>query len=178
MFLRLLNLATGTFRQALIPRLTMALFFVLAGASVFAQADNLNLDAIEDHVTQTLERDRVPGAAVAIVRGADVLFLEGFGCDGQGRPVDADTGFALGSMSKAFTALVAMRLIEAGQVTLDTPVGPNVPELQSARSDAWQDISLGHLLTHTSGVPTRTGDVPAGASLARQAEALAEVTLL
>ncbi|SFA84517.1 CubicO group peptidase, beta-lactamase class C family [Poseidonocella pacifica] len=155
----------------------MLSLLALSSAAMSAQADNLDLGAIEDHITRTLERDRVPGAAVAIVRRTDVLFLRGFGNDGQGRPVQKDTGFVIGSMSKAFTALTAMRLIEAGRVALDTPIVPTLPELENADSVAWQNITLGHLLTHTSGVPTRTPDMPPDTSLAQHVEALSDVEL-
>lgn len=158
------------------PKVILAL--TLCALPALGQVSAFDPDAVEDHIAQTLERDRVPGAAVAIVSGTEVLFLKGFGEDGRGQPVDANTAFVLGSMSKAFTALVAMQLIEAGVVALDTPVGPNVPELETSDIAAWNSITLGHLLTHQSGVPTRTPNLPVGASLAQNAEALARVKLV
>lgn len=156
---------------------TIVLSLLLFGTPLLAQTDKSDLKAIEEHVTRTLERDRAPGAAVGIIRGEDIVFLKGFGRHGTGRPVDQNTRFVIGSMSKAFTALVAMRLIEAGQVTLDTPVVQHVPELQGPQRAAWQDATLGILLTHTSGLPTRTPVRPSGETLSQHVEALAGVEL-
>ena len=80
-------------------------------------------------------------------------------------------------MSKAFTALVTMRLIEAGLLALDTPVSPTLSEVARSGNAAWQNITLGQLLTHTSGVPIRTPDMPPDTTLARHAEALSNVEL-
>lgn len=71
--------------------------------------------AIAAHVEAAIARDRVPGAAVAVIWQGEVMLLQGFGTDGAGRPVTPHTGFRLGSMSKAFTALAVMRAVEAGQ---------------------------------------------------------------
>lgn len=164
--------------RGIAARLVCILLFALSGASLHAQTNGFDPEAVARHITRTLERDRVPGAAVAIVHGGKVAFLRGFGNDGRGQPIDVRTGFVIGSMSKAFTAFAAMRQVEAGLVTLDTPIGPHVPELQDAVGPAWQEITLGHLLTHTSGLPARTQELPAQAPLARHAEALAQVELI
>ena len=177
MFSRLLSVFTGVFLHANIARLTTILLFVFSSVSAFAQVPDPDLDAIEEHVRRTLERDRVPGAAIAIVRRSQVLFLQGFGEDGRGRPVHEDTCFVIGSMSKAFTALVATRLIEAGRLALDSPVGATLSELSDMGGSVWHDITLRKLLTHTSGVPTRTPDLPPDASLAHHIEVLADVEL-
>lgn len=161
-----------------LPRsLRVLVLFVLPTAPISAQIIGPDFEAIESHIAATLVRDRVPGAAVAIVRNSEVLFLRGFGTDGSARPVDEDTRFVIGSMSKAFTALVAMRLVAAGRLSLDMPVVTHVPELAQSGGSDWHGVTLRHLLTHTSGVPTRMPDVPLGASLAQYADALADVDL-
>ena len=139
MFSRLLSVFTGVFLHANIARLTTILLFVFSSVSAFAQVPDPDLDAIEEHVRRTLERDRVPGAAIAIVRRSQVLFLQGFGEDGRGRPVHEDTCFVIGSMSKAFTALVATRLIEAGRLALDSPVGATLSELSDMGGSVWHE---------------------------------------
>ncbi|SLN76569.1 serine hydrolase domain-containing protein [Ruegeria meonggei] len=177
MFSRFFSVFTGVFLKANIARLTTILLFVLSSVSAFAQALDPDLDAIEEHVLRTLERDRVPGAAIAIVRRSQVLFLQGFGADGRGRPVYEDTCFVIGSMSKAFAALVAMRLIETRRLSLDSSVGATLSELSDISGGVWHDITLRQLLTHTSGVPTRTPVLQPDASLARYVESLADVEL-
>jgi CubicO group peptidase (beta-lactamase class C family) len=66
--------------------------------------------------------------------------------------VRRDTLFQIGSISKVYLATLAMRLVEEGKLTLDTPVASVLPELELADREAQQAITLWHLLTHTSGI--------------------------
>ena len=65
-------------------------------------------------------------------------------------PVNEDTIFDLASVSKLFTSLVAVQLIEEGQLKLEDPVSTYIPDFAS---NGKQDITVRHLLTHTSGLP-------------------------
>ncbi|MFN3280782.1 MAG: serine hydrolase domain-containing protein [Tabrizicola sp.] len=109
--------------------------------------------AIAEHVRQALARDRVPGAAVAVIWRGEVVLLQGFGTDGVGRPVTPHTGFRLGSMSKAFTALAVMRAVEANQLSLDAPVQSVLPDFALTDPQAAARITLRQLMAHTSGLP-------------------------
>lgn len=102
-----------------------------------------------------MRADRLPGLSLAIVRGGRVVHLRGFGTDGYGRPVTANTSFTLGSMSKAFTALAIMQLVDSGRVELDAPVQRYLPWFRVADSTASAQITVRHLLLHTSGIPSR-----------------------
>lgn len=143
-----------------------------------AEEDHLDRAFIIEHVTKALDQDRVPGAAVVIVRQGQVVLSHGFGEDGQGKVIDERTGFLIGSMSKAFTALLVMRQVEAGILTLDTPVGRLASELQFVKSHPGSGITLRHLLTHTSGLPARIPGAPRGAALSAHVEAFADVKLV
>jgi len=152
--------------------LTLLFLSVLAalGTSGAAVAQiRLDIEAIETRIAETLARDRVPGAAVAIVTGTEVLFLRTYGRDGRGAPVTEQTAFRLGSMSKPVTALVAMRLVERGEITLETEVETLLPELSAF---AGSGATLEHLLQHTSGLPARTPQANASAGLSEQIAAL------
>ncbi|QJR36571.1 serine hydrolase domain-containing protein [Gemmatimonas groenlandica] len=111
--------------------------------------------AIDSFVTQVMRADRLPGASVAIVHDGHVVHVRGFGTDGYGRPVSPNTIFTLGSMSKAFTALAIMQLVDSGRVELDAPVQRYLPWFRVADSTASGQITVRHLLLHTSGIPTR-----------------------
>lgn len=144
--------------------------FVALGTSGAAVAQiRLDIETIETRIAETLARDRVPGAAVAIVTGTEVLFLRTYGRDGRGAPVTEQTAFRLGSMSKAVTALVAMRLVERGEIALETEVETLLPELTAFDGSG---ATLGHLLQHTSGLPARTPQAHASADLSEQIAAL------
>ena len=119
-----------------------------AGAPVAAQVDRV--------VTQLLDSLRVPGAAVAVVRGGDVLLAKGYGLANieQQVPVTDETMFESGSLGKQFTAAGVMALVEAGKIRLDESIRTYLTDAPAT----WQPITVRHLLTHTSGVPDYTGD--------------------
>jgi len=100
------------------------------------------------------ERDAagLPGMAVAVVRGRDVVYVQGFGSDGRKRPVDGSTQFMLASLSKAFTAVAVLQLVRAGRINLDAPVRDYLPEFTTADPSASRQITVRHLLNHTSGL--------------------------
>ncbi|MBL4537630.1 MAG: serine hydrolase [Oceanicaulis sp.] len=97
----------------------------------------------------------VPGVAVAIIEDGEVVFASGFGVRQYGStdPVDADTVFSAGSVSKVATASLVLSLAHAGALDLDAPVAtqleswslPDYPEFEEDR------ITLRTILSHTSG---------------------------
>jgi CubicO group peptidase (beta-lactamase class C family) len=95
----------------------------------------------------------VPGMVIGILTpdGREVV-THGIASLETGCPVRRDTLFQIGSISKVYLATLAMRLVEEGKLTLDTPVASVLPELELADREAQQAITLWHLLTHTSGI--------------------------
>ena len=65
--------------------------------------------------------------------------------------------FKIGSMSKSFTALAVMQLVEAGKIQLDAPVQQYLPEFRVADPEASKRITVRHLLNQVSGIPTSAG---------------------
>ena len=121
------------------------------------------LAAIDAYIESEMARARIPGLALAIVRGDEVLHVRGFGvADPSGRPVSAHTPFIIGSNSKSFTALAIMQLVEAGQIDLDAPAQRYLPWFRVADAKATAQITVRHLLHHTSGIPTAAGQAFAG----------------
>lgn len=154
----------------------------LAPPSAGAQASretSARFQAIDAFVATVMAEDRIPGVAVVIVRGDSVLHLRGYGVAGNGRPVTAQTSFVLGSMSKPFTALAVMQLVQSGRIDLDAPVQRYLPSFRVRDERASALISVRHLLQHTSGIPTNapraTGD---SLTLDAQVRALKDVKLL
>src|SRR5690606_38535877 len=99
----------------------------------------------------------VPGAAVAVVRGGRTVHVRGFGEATPGVPVTPQTAFQLASVSKSFTALAVMQLVEDGKVDLDAPVRAYLPWFRLADEGAAAAVTVRHLLSHTSGLSTRSG---------------------
>ena len=72
------------------------------------------------------------------------------------QPATTDSVFQIGSITKVWTATVVMQLVDEGLLDLDTPVVEVLPELQLADPDVTKQVTMRHLLTHTSGID---GDV-------------------
>ena len=113
-------------------------------------------------LTALAERHRVPGAALGILRlrpGAEDELVEaahGVLNKDTGVPATTDSLFQIGSISKVWTATVVMQLVDAGLLDLDAPVVDVLPELRLADPDVAKQVTMRHLLTHTSGID---GDV-------------------
>jgi CubicO group peptidase (beta-lactamase class C family) len=108
--------------------------------------------AVDAHVTAQMQQLGIPGAAVGIVRGDQVEYVQGYGIAGDdGRPVTPQTPFYLASLSKSFTAAAVMQLVEAGKLELDAPVQRYLPWFRLADAEASAQITVRHLLAQTSG---------------------------
>ena len=96
-------------------------------------------------------RQRVPGVAVAVVKGGKVLVSRGFGLANVEHqvPVTDETIFQSGSLGKMFTSAAVMLQVEDGKIALSDPIAKFLPGAPAA----WQGITVRHLLTHTSGIP-------------------------
>lgn len=122
------------------------------------QAADVDFAAIDKFIETEMQAQRLPGLALGIVQGNQIVHLKGFGiADPSGRPVTPQTPFIIGSSSKSFTALAVMQLVEAGKVELDAPVQRYLPWFRVADEAASAHITVRHLLYQTSGLSTKTG---------------------
>lgn len=92
-----------------------------------------------------------PAVSVTVLRDGTALFSRSTGVAASGRPVSAATPMVIASVSKLITALTVSRLIQAGDIALTSPVP--WAEMSIAHDPAWDDVVVGELLTHTSGMP-------------------------
>jgi len=106
-------------------------------------------------IRNNLKQQRIPGAAVALVHEGQVIFSQCYGYADTERKVAVteDTYFMIGSMTKSFTALAVLRLIEQGKIDPNADITNYIPKF-SIRSfqDLEVPITVNHLLTHTSGL--------------------------
>ena len=101
----------------------------------------------------------IPGVALAIVEGDRAVHLRGFGvADSSGRAVTPQTPFPIASMSKTFTAVAVMQLVEAGKIVLDAPVRTYLPWFDVGHDPRSADITVRQLLTQRSGIPGNSDD--------------------
>ena len=137
--------------------------------------------SIEDLIDREMPASGVPGLAYAVVADGEITSVGAHGVVeiGGGREVTPDTPFLTGSISKSFTALAVMQLVEAGEVDLDTEVSQYLDGFSGRPAGA---ITIRQLLAHTSGFSTLQGnashtDATSGKDeLARRVDGLAEVT--
>ena len=93
-----------------------------------------------------------PGAAVLIMQGNDTLYSRCFGLADMvtREPVTFATNFCIASVSKQFSAVALMQLAEQGKLSLNDPLSKFFPEFQAP---FFKDITLHHIMSHTSGIP-------------------------
>ena len=122
-------------------------------ASTAPNPNDLDTNAIDRYVAARMSATQMPGLSLAVVKGDDVVYLKGYGrADPSGRPVTPQTPFVIGSITKPFTALGIMQLVEAGKVDLDAPVQRYLPWFRVADPNASKLITVRELLYQTSGI--------------------------
>ncbi|WP_063051958.1 serine hydrolase domain-containing protein [Nocardia arthritidis] len=141
---------------------------------------NETTQELSEFVAASAEKLGVPGVAVGVLAGG----REDFACHGvtsvdNPLPVDRDTMFVVGSVSKTFTATALMRLVAEGRVELDAPVRRYAPEFVPTDAAA-DEITVLRLLNHTAGLEWKLRVDPGEGddALARHAVTLAESPLI
>ncbi len=133
-------------------------FIVFGIVSCFAQTKLTEFDVVDTYVSRKMKELGIPGAALVIVQGDQIVHPKAFGvADGSGRPVTPQTPFFTGSTDKSFTALAVMQLVEAGKIELDAPVQTYLPWFRVADVKASEIITVRHLLNMDSGIPRSIG---------------------
>jgi len=141
---------------------------ILAGAPAMAQNDiGPKVDQI---VNKAMTDESIPGMAVAVISEGNILFEKAYGIRSVNSPAKTDehTVFSIGSVSKAFTAVGVMQLVQEGKIALDDAINKYMDGLPAA----WQTITIRQFMTHTSGIPELKGknDPDFGRTLAAAAQ--------
>lgn len=139
-------------------RLRLAAWLALVLPALAAAAGPPSPDALFD---QAMARYQLPGLAVGVIEDGRVTYLRSAGelRAGGGEPVDADTLFKIASNTKAMTAAVLARLVDAGRLHWDDPVTKYLPEFRM--HDPWvsANLQVRDLLIHNSGLGLGAGDL-------------------
>lgn len=138
-------------------------------------------ELLSDFVAATAIKFGIPGVAVGVwANGEEAYACHGVTSVDNALPIDRDTLYVLGSVTKTFTATALMRLVAEGKVELDALVRRYIPELRLADEQAAAKVTVLNLLNHTSGlgwdllVDTGEGDD----ALARFVANLADLELI
>ncbi|MCU0493493.1 MAG: beta-lactamase family protein [Chloroflexaceae bacterium] len=162
--------------------LCCTLLLAVAPLHAAPSAQPADFEAIERYVEEQRQVAHIPGLALVVVRDNQIVQAQGFGVAGSdNNPVTPQTAFGIGSISKSFTALAIMQLVEAGKLELDAPVQRYLPFFRTRDGEASARITVRHLLHQTSGLPTAAGfwegGQPGENPLEARVRALAEVEL-
>lgn len=132
------------------PRTAAALLLLVATSAARA-------DKVDEFVKAEMSKQHIPGMSLSVIRDGKVVKAKGYGLASVELKVPAtrDTVFELGSITKQFTAVALMMLVEEGKVRLDE----KLPTYVSGLPEAWANATVRHLLTHTSGIKGYT-EVP------------------
>jgi CubicO group peptidase (beta-lactamase class C family) len=135
-------------------RIRAAYLLLALAAARPAGAQPAPLAKIDEFVRAEMARQHIPGVAIAIVKSAAVIKIEGYGFANveHQAPVTPATIFQSGSLGKQFTATAVMLQVEDGKLALTDSVTKYFPDAPPA----WRAITIEHLLTHTSGIPDYT----------------------
>lgn len=133
--------------------LSLALSVITIGVAT-AQTDK-RLKGVDKELNALLKATKAPGLAVAVVHKDKVIYSSGFGYrDNENKiPVDANTLFAIGSSTKAFTSAILGQLKNEGKLSFDDSPLKYVPELKFYNNDLNGNIIIEDLMCHRTGLP-------------------------
>ena len=157
--------------------------FFLQGSLIQAGKYDLALERLRTAVDHEVSQKRLPALSIAVVDGEDVVWAAGFGFLDRSKtvPASAETVYRVGSVSKLFTDLAILQLVEKGQLDLDWPVQKYLPEF-APKNPFGSNITLRQLMSHRSGLvrepPVGHYFDPAEPSLGETVRSLNRTTLV
>jgi CubicO group peptidase (beta-lactamase class C family) len=112
------------------------------------------LDGIDAHVKAGLKAHSVPGLGLAVVKDGKVVLARGYGVREVGKPdpVTDKTVFAVGSVTKSFTAAALGILVDEGKLTWDTRLADRLPKFRLKDPYRTQQITVRDALAHRTGM--------------------------
>jgi CubicO group peptidase (beta-lactamase class C family) len=129
-----------------------------AAASAQAASDDASVGAAVDvYVNAEIAAEKIPGLALAVVRDGHLIKATGYGFANVELDVRVtpETIFQTGSVGKQFAAVGVMMLVEENKIALDDKLSKYLPNTPAK----WRDVTIRHLLTHTSGIADYGGEI-------------------
>lgn len=132
------------------PLLSLRCRVALALAFALGWVAAARADVVDDIVRREMTQRQIPGLGVAMLKDGKVIKSAVYGVAGFDPvvPVTRDTAFRINSMTKPFTAMAVMMLVQDGRLKLEDPVTRHLQECPPA----WREITVRHLLGHMSGL--------------------------
>ena len=133
------------------------LFFTAPGRAQIAASQGgkyqKTIEMLDGFIRREMADKKLPAVSIALVDDQKIVWQQGYGfADPQAKtPVTSDTIFRVGSVSKLFTDIAVMQLVEQGKLDLDTPVTRYIPDFKPINSFG-KPITLRQLMSHRSGL--------------------------
>ena len=107
---------------------------------------------VEQKIAGFMQKTKIPGLSLAVIKGQEVIYSKGFGNRdiSKNLPVTPDTLFGVGSLTKVFTCIAIMQLVEQGKLSIEDPVKKYIP-FKLGLED--KPVKIKHLMSHSSGIP-------------------------
>lgn len=124
--------------------------FVLALVLLLGAPTAVRADKVDDLVKAEMQRQRITGVSVAVVKDGKIIKTGGYGLANAelNIPATPETVYQIGSVSKQLIAAGILILAQDGRLSVDDKISKYV----EGTPETWKDITLRHLLTHTSGI--------------------------
>ncbi len=130
------------------------------------------LNRIKPLIQGYIDEHKLPGVITMVARHGKIVYFEKYGLMGDNKPMQLDAIFRIASMTKPVTSVAVMTLYEEGYFQLDDPVYKYIPEFKDMKVFSFKDqngihlvdqikpVTIGDLLTHTSGLASGMEDTP------------------
>lgn len=139
------------------------------------------LSAYQGEMQDLMEKTEIPGAAIAVVKDTNTLYMKGFGLKtiDTTDSIDTHTVFRIGSVSKCFAAMLTAILVEDKVLQWDDLVIKYLPDFKLKSEEETKRLTIRHVLSHTTGLPyhTYTTLVEDGMDLKSMLERLQDVNV-
>ncbi|MEZ4701433.1 MAG: serine hydrolase [Rhodothermales bacterium] len=164
------------------PRLILATLIVLASCRPQPDVDPV-MTALDAYIRYEMADKDIPSLSIALVDGREVVWTSGYGVaqPASSTPATGETVYRVASLSKLFTAMAVMQLVEQGRLDLDAPITRYLPDFQPANPFG-TPITLRQIHSHRSGIvrepPVGHYFDPTEPSIAATVESLNRTTLV
>jgi CubicO group peptidase (beta-lactamase class C family) len=127
------------------------------GALVLAFVQSANADAVDDYLKRRMAREHIPGLSLVVIRKGQIVKAKGYGRASVELNVPAmpDTVYDLASTTKPFVAAAVLLLAQEGKLSLEDRISRFIEDTP----ESWKEITLRHLLSHTSGIKDYLADL-------------------
>ena len=132
-------------------------FFILISIFLSLNAkvlDDKSFKKIDNYVQNIQDKANLPAVAIGIIQDEKIVYKKSYS---QNKNISIDSLFFIGSLTKSFTALAIMQLVEQGKIDLDSSVKKYLPWFEIKDKEHIKDLSIRTLLNQTSGFSTYEG---------------------